>query len=33
MKEEKVRLDLLLVERALVSTREKAKALLMSGQV
>ncbi|MBQ7528650.1 TlyA family RNA methyltransferase [bacterium] len=33
MKANKVRLDLLLVERALAPTREKAKSLLMSGQV
>lgn len=33
MKANKVRLDLLLVERALVPSREKAKSLLMSGQV
>ena len=33
MKNPKVRLDLLLVERALAPTREKAKSLLMTGQI
>lgn len=33
MKKPKVRLDLLLVERALAPTREKAKSLLMTGQI
>ncbi|MGM9998961.1 MAG: TlyA family RNA methyltransferase [Candidatus Bruticola sp.] len=33
MKSAKVRLDLLLVERALAPTREKAKSLLMTGQI
>ncbi len=33
MKKTKVRLDLLLVERALAPTREKAKSLLMTGQI
>ncbi len=33
MKNSKVRLDLLLVERALAPTREKAKSLLMTGQI
>ncbi|MGM9992767.1 MAG: TlyA family RNA methyltransferase [Candidatus Bruticola sp.] len=33
MKSAKIRLDLLLVERALAPTREKAKSLLMTGQI
>lgn len=33
MKKDKIRLDMLLVERALAPTREKAKSLLMSGQI
>lgn len=33
MKEEKIRLDVLLVERGLVETREKAKRLIMQGIV
>ena len=33
MKNPKVRLDVLLVERALAPTREKAKSLLMTGQI
>ena len=33
MQEEKIRLDVLLVERGLVETREKAKRLIMQGIV